>query len=164
MSRFARMEGGSSDTPVVKHLTEIGAVDAFTLVDIGCSGGISPIWNQFGATLCALGFDPDVQDVERLRQAETRKGVTYVAAFAGLDESHPFRTKRGAGDPWGRNPWSRLSVAYAHEVLRNQTLTDAQRTEANMWSDVDLASVSQTVVVPEHPERSHKRRLPQDRR
>ena len=35
------MEGTSTDTPVVKYLTEIGAVDAFTLVDIGCSGGIS---------------------------------------------------------------------------------------------------------------------------
>jgi Methyltransferase FkbM domain len=144
------MEGGSSNTPVVKYLTEIGAVLNFTLVDIGCSGGISPVWGQFGAALRAWGFDPDVQDVERLRQAETRDGVTYVAAYAGLDESHPFRTKRGAGDPWGRNPWGRLSVAYAHEVLRNRALTDAQRTEANMWSDVELAPESQTVVVPEH--------------
>jgi hypothetical protein len=144
------MEDSSTDTAVVKYLTEIGAVDTFTLVDIGCSGGISPAWRQFGATLCAWGFDPNVQDVERMRQDETLDGVTYVAAYAGLDPSHPFRKERGARDPLGRNPWGRLSVAYALEVLRQKTLTNAQRTEANMWSDVQLAPASQTVVVPEH--------------
>ena len=144
------MEGGSNDTPVVQHLTEIGAIDTFTVVDIGCSGGISPTWRQFGATLCAWGFDPDVQDVERVRQEETLDGVTYVAAYAGLEPSHPFHTKRGAGEPWSRNPWGRLSVAYALDVLRQRTLTNPQRTEANIWSDVELATESQTVVVPEH--------------
>ena len=144
------MEGTSTDTPVVKYLTEIGAVDAFTLVDIGCSGGISPAWRQFGESLCALGFDPNVQEVERLRQAETLSGVSYVAAYAGLDESHPFRKNRGARGPWGRNPWERLSVVPALEVLRERTLTDAQKTEANFWSDVELAAEAQTVIVPEH--------------
>lgn len=144
------MEGTSIDTPVVKYLTEIGAINTFTLVDIGCSGGISPSWRQFGAPLRAWGFDPNVQDVERLREVETIDGVTYVAAFAGLDQSHPFRKKRGARDYWGRNPWGRLSVAYALEVLRKRSLTNAQQTEANIWSDVQLAPESQTIVVPEH--------------
>ena len=115
------MEGRSTDTPVVKYLTQIGAVDAFTLVDIGCSGGISPAWRQFGEGLCALGFDPHVQEVERLRQAETLRGVSYAAAYAGLDQSHPFRKARGDRDLWGRNPWGRLSATYAAEVLRPPT-------------------------------------------
>jgi len=144
------MEGASTDTPVVRYLTEMGAVDAFTLVDIGCSGGLDPSWRQFGESLLAVGFDPNVHEVERLRQSETLRGVSYVAAYAGLDQSHPFRTNRGARDPWGRNPWGRLSVYAALEVLRNRTLTNAQKTEANFWSDVPLAPESQTIIVPEY--------------
>jgi FkbM family methyltransferase len=144
------MEGGSSNVPVVEYLTEIGAIDAFTLVDIGCSGGISPAWRQFGDSLRAVGFDPNVQEVERLRQAETLRGVSYAAAWASLDQSHPFREARGDRDILGRNPWDRLSVTYAAEALRRRPLTHTQKTEANEWREVRLAAESETVVVPEH--------------
>ena len=91
------MEGGSTDSPIVKYLTEIGAVDTFTLVDFGCSGGISPILAQFGASLRAWGFDPDVNDVERLRQAETIDRSHVRCRLRRSRSSHPFRAKAGCG-------------------------------------------------------------------
>ncbi len=56
----------------------------FTLIDIGCSGGIDEVWRIFGSRLRAFGFDPNLQDIERLNAAEAKhSGVEYIAAFVG---------------------------------------------------------------------------------
>lgn len=146
------MEGVVLNAPVVKYLTENHVPGIFTLVDIGCAGGIDAAWRQFGHRLHAIGFDPNLDEISRLSSGETLKGVRYVPAYAGLPQTHPFLQKKGNRSDWGRNPWQRLSVVKAIDFLRKQDLTNVQQTDANLWQDVALAKEADTIVVPEYLE------------
>ena len=42
--------------------------EKFTLVDVGCSGGIEPIWRIFGDRFAAIGFDASVAECRRLEK------------------------------------------------------------------------------------------------
>lgn len=68
----------------------------FMLLDVGCSGGLHPLFHQFGGLLQAVGFDPLVSEVEKLNRENTHKGVLYEAAFVGsrkLQEVFPESEK-----------------------------------------------------------------------
>jgi FkbM family methyltransferase len=121
-------------------------------VDIGCSGGIHPIWRQFGQRLRALGIDPNIAEIERLIKAETHDGIEYLAAFAGLAEDHPFAIKKRTAADWSRSPWGRLSAYEAQMILqaRAAELTTDERTAANLWRETELADVAKTIVVPDY--------------
>jgi len=70
---------------LTRHLVATGvfADDPFSLVDIGCSGGLLQQWRHFGGQLQAIGFDPLVREVERLNAVEENPRVEYVAARVG---------------------------------------------------------------------------------
>jgi len=70
---------------LTRHLIASGvfADDRFSLVDVGCSGGLPQQWRHFGGQLQAIGFDPLVREVERLNAVEENGGVEYVAARVG---------------------------------------------------------------------------------
>jgi FkbM family methyltransferase len=136
--------------PVVGYLADVVPDVPFTLVDVGCSGGIDAGFRQFGPRLRAVAVDPNVAEIQRLRAAEKHPGVAYVAAFAGLPEGHPFLAAKQGRDHWGRNPWNRLSVAKSMEALRAQQLTSEDRTRANLWTDETLADERRTIVVPDY--------------
>lgn len=125
--------------------------ECFTLVDVGCSGGIDPAWRVFGDRLRAMGFDASAQECQRLTEAETSPGLEYVAGFVGLPPDHPF-AKRIDGTPdFNRDPFTRLSVAWALE-LRNEKLKVAsleEKLEHNAWKFTELADPAAHVVVPE---------------
>ena len=73
-------------------LVETGVLDdePLALIDVGASGGIGSWWSDFQPYLRAWGFDPIVQEVERLR-ASAPPGVKYVNAFVGCpDKQHLF--------------------------------------------------------------------------
>ena len=57
-----------------------------TMFDVGCSGGLPREWDYFGHSLHAVGFDPLIYNINRLKSAEKRPNVIYEAAFVGLDE------------------------------------------------------------------------------
>lgn len=42
----------------------------FTLLDVGCSAGIDPVWRLFGVRLRAFGFDTNLDEIARLTAAE----------------------------------------------------------------------------------------------
>lgn len=88
------MEGMGDYAPMVSYINEVLGVSPFTVVDIGCSGGIHPVWRQSGRRLHAFGIDPSLAEIGRLRKAETHSGVYYVAAYAGLPAEHPFLEKK----------------------------------------------------------------------
>src|SRR4029450_11507454 len=104
------MEGTANYVPVIGYLSQIPLLSEFMLIDIGWGGGIDPVWRGFGPRLRALAIDPNVAEIERLRNSETHPGVQYVAAFAGLPANHPFSLRKAGRDPLERNPWTRLSV------------------------------------------------------
>jgi hypothetical protein len=51
-------------TPVVQYIA--GQIDRFTLIDVGCSGGLDAAWRDVGPRLQAFGFDPMAEEIERL--------------------------------------------------------------------------------------------------
>ena len=71
---------------VLKRLIEARLWDEpFSLIDVGASGGIAWWWDSFGDHLKAVGFDPFVNEVERLNQEERRPHVRYEAAYVGAN-------------------------------------------------------------------------------
>ena len=113
--------------------------DPFVLVDVGCGLGIDPAWRMFGDRLTGHGFDPQVDEVERLRAVETGR-MQYHAAFVGLPPDHPLRQRREARraetsyfEPGGRS---------SAEAARRQAAERGDRTyyETNAWTDQTLAT------------------------
>lgn len=54
--------------------------DPVHIVDVGASGGIDSYWHEFGDQLRAVGFDPLIVEIERLKN-EGARGVNYIAAW-----------------------------------------------------------------------------------
>ena len=91
------------------------------LLDVGASGGIPSHYRSFGERLAAVGFDPQVAEIERLNQAEPNLLITYEAAWIGCDDSllmgpADWETARARSD----HPWSRLSAARAAAAMARE--------------------------------------------
>src|SRR6185312_8270234 len=74
----ASMNG--TDTSFLKLAAERLKNERFTLVDVGCSGGLEPAWRVFGDRLRAIGFDASASECRRLAAEETNPDVHYVEA------------------------------------------------------------------------------------
>jgi hypothetical protein len=144
------MEGLASETPFAQLVAGALGDHLFTVLDIGCSGGIHPAWRVFGERLRAYAFDPNIEEVERLRERETHPGVTYVPRFAGLPAEAPAYGQWRQGDFWARNPWSRLSVVRSQEIQArlHSVVSSREKTTLNLWSDVELADPEEPVIIP----------------
>ncbi|PWS38369.1 hypothetical protein DFH01_03520 [Falsiroseomonas bella] len=84
---------------------------SFTLVDIGCSGGLQRSWRALGPALRGVGFDADAAEIDRLAARESNPLLRYVAGYVSAPEDHPFLQARAGRPRLPGNPWSRLSVA-----------------------------------------------------
>ena len=143
------MEGLASSAPVIDFVSASMPRDPFMLIDIGCGGGIDPLWRSFGSRLQALGIDPTVAEVERLTRAETHPGVRYLAAIAGLPSDHPFAQHKQGRGPFTRSPWNRLSTARGVELMQSaRAMSASEMTDANLWSAMTLSA--EVIVVPEY--------------
>jgi hypothetical protein len=97
-------------SPFVLSVGAALAPDWFTLVDVGCGGGLPPAWRGFGPRLRALALDSDSYETARLQASETNPHIVYRGA---LIEAGPVV------EP-GRSPWGRLAICEwmaRHEVL-----------------------------------------------
>jgi len=113
----------------------------FTLIDVGCSGGLSPLWRHFEPSLRAFAVDPVVAECARLAAAEKNPAVRYIPAFVGLPPDHPFNQARAGRQPTERNPWARLSSASATEFLAKRVKPETQLPVLNTWQSEKLADV-----------------------
>jgi hypothetical protein len=75
------------------------AQERFSLIDVGCSGGIDDLWRIFGDRLEANCFDPQQDEIDRLRSIESNPNVNYHAAYVGLEETHPYHAERRSIPP-----------------------------------------------------------------
>lgn len=105
----------------------------FMLVDVGCGLGLDPVWRAFGNDLHAHAFDPQIDEIERLRDAETNPNVHYHAALVGLPEP-----RRVTDDEHEFNPFARTSTAAA--LARASTARDTPYYETNDWQAEQLTS------------------------
>lgn len=102
------MEGIRRESATTQRLAASFGDSRFTLLDIGCSGGIDKGWRTFGDRLTAYGFDPGQAEIARLRAAETDPNVHYINGFVGVPPGHPLRESGSIA--WRTNPWRRLSA------------------------------------------------------
>jgi hypothetical protein len=145
------MEGVRPAMSFLRLVSERLADAHFTLIDIGCSGGIDEVWRVFGPRLRALGFDPNLQDVERLNAAEKLPGIEYIAAFVGPPQDAPEMAQMRARDFWARNPWGRLSTARTLEIRAAEIAKagSVEKQRFNQWRSVPLADAEHPLVVAE---------------
>ena len=116
------MNTTASATPLLDAFRQRGifAGAPFTLIDAGCRGGIASAWRRFAPDLVAHGFDPLVDECERLSRIERLPTVHYHPQYLGLADDDPFAASRRGSPPPNRNPWSRLSASRAMEILSAQ--------------------------------------------
>lgn len=107
--------------------------DPFVLVDVGCSLGLDSIWRLFGDNLYAHAFDPQLDEIERLRRKEANPNVQYHAAFVGLPDEPPAPPD----DPYF-NPFGRTS---AMQAVGQIAASGATFEETNDWSASGLATI-----------------------
>ncbi len=75
---------------LARVLTDAGTFrDApFTVIDVGCSGGLIDMADEFSPDLRAVGFDPLTSEVTRLQSLESRSGVEFEAALVGAGDAY----------------------------------------------------------------------------
>ncbi len=146
------MEGLVNFCPLLDYVAEIAKPGIFHLVDVGCSGGIDRQWRRLRRGVRAIGIDPDVEEIARLKNKERHPGFTYLNAFAGIGADHPLAIEREGKPELERNPWARLStsrymeLAYPHQ----KEVREKEKRCANLWEGAQLADSS--VIVPEYLE------------
>ena len=121
--------------------------ETFKLVDIGCAGGIDPVWRSFANRLEALAIDASAAECSRLAAAEDLD-VTYIAAFvSAFDKLIDLST-----DPAWRvvlDACKRLSSSRMAEKksARLKHASTAEQIRNNAWQLTDLANTGRPVVV-----------------
>jgi len=114
--------------------------DPVVLVDVGCSGGLHPMWRVFGSdSLIAYGIDPISHEVDRLNEIEEYPRVNYYHYYVGLPEDHSLKAEsaRYAGNAGitdiGETSGMQAveSVAQKTNVPRNIKIGSMENPEAN---------------------------------
>lgn len=123
--------------------------EQFSLVDVGCSGGIEPIWRNFGDRLSAIGFDVSAAEIRRLTAEEEHPGIRYVAGFVDIRPDHPF-AKRAQNLPVHvENLYGRFSAGWIYEMEAQgiEYASHQEKLKLNLWQNTELADV--TIHAPE---------------
>ena len=124
--------------------------ERFTFIDIGCSGGIDPVWRLFGERLRVLAFDASVDECERLAEAETHPDIHYIAGFVGISPDHPFARRIGDKPRYERNPFPRFCAGRMLEINRERLRSSPleEKLRHNAWGMTKLADPKIPVIVP----------------
>ena len=146
------MDGLVNFCPLLDYIAGISTPSAFQLVDVGCSGGIDRRWRRMGKRLRALGIDPDVEEIARLKSHEKNPAVSYLNAFAGIAASHPFAVLRRGKPEFARDPNPRMSTVQYVERMRKKggAATGKEKRSSNLWQGAPLADPAKIVVVPDY--------------
>ena len=119
----------------------------FTLVDVGCAFGIDKPFQDFGEKLIAYGFEPSLEEFQRLVDGNRNPNIHYISGFVKLDPSHPFAIAKAGKPHWSNNPWSHLAVARSLESLRTAQMSSSEKAALNLWSTTKLADQTNDVYL-----------------
>jgi hypothetical protein len=144
------MELLQQSSPIIDLYAMLDSPIRFTLVDVGCSGGIDPVFSRLGTKLRALGIDASIDEIKRLRVAKnTNQQIHYIDGLVGLAPDHPFCKKLDDQLYVHNNPWNRLS-ANASTIIRknkNQYSDHVAKMQDNLWQETRLSGRS--IVLPD---------------
>jgi len=121
----------------------------FSLVDVGCSGGIDPCWRSFGSRLRALAIDASDAECTRLGGVETNPAVEYVSAFVAGATGRQIDLVRGQASPLIMKVRERLSFMRTREI-RAARLAQAgieEKLRHNAWEMTGLADHAKPIAV-----------------
>jgi hypothetical protein len=136
------VDNATYDPPMLLEVARGDALaeDPFVLVDVGCGLGIDDGWRRFGAHLRAHGLDPQLEEIERLRNEEQSPHIHYHTALVGLPEDHPVAQRRReiANEERYFEPFGRTSAmaAVAHATASG----GATFHETNDWPSLELST------------------------
>jgi hypothetical protein len=122
--------------------------ERFRLLDVGCSGGIDPLWRAFEPKLQALGVDASAAECRRLSELERNPDVAYVPAFVSRS-GKPVDLSAGPAAPLIMKMRDRLSFMRTREI-REARLTGASTEEKlrhNAWEMTGLADPGKPIVL-----------------
>ncbi len=109
---------------LANYFTDLGLIqEDFVMIDVGCSGGIDPVWLTFGENLFAYGIDPQKTEIERLKKDLNHKGIKYHTYFIGSEESEYGIKKTKFHKKSYMNPVFRTSSSV---VIKNSENAKAQ--------------------------------------
>jgi hypothetical protein len=125
--------------------------ERFSLLDLGCSGGIDARWRVFGQRLRALAIDASEAACTRLRTSEANPDVEYLAAFVAGSADAKIDPTRSQASPLILRIRDRLSFMRSLQI-RDTKLAAAgveDQLRHNVWEKTALANAAQPVVAPE---------------
>lgn len=122
--------------------------EKFRLLDIGCSGGLDPVWRAFEPRLQALGIDASVTECRRLAELERNPDVSYVAAFAARAADKPIDISAGPAAPLIMKMRDRMSFMRTREIrdARLKQATTEEQFRHNAWEMTGLADPAKPIV------------------
>ena len=135
----------NTNPPMTNCLIETRVFDSshFTFFDVGVSGGIESQWRRFGDQLVAFGFDPWVEECERLSNEENLTKVKYISNLVGVvDNSHWIH---GGQKPFkGRDHPIRQSFTEYYERSNMMQARTYLETNADNWSSMQNTARAKT--------------------
>ncbi len=144
------MEGHQTKSLFTSKIASSIVEFPFMLIDIGCGGGLDPVWREFGPSLRAIGFEPNVMECRRLAEAETHQGVRYEAAFVGIPPDHPFLAKKATTVSVPMNHWQRSSAFRSLEIKRAQLEAEGKPVNPYRYDGDDLTDQDRPVFLPDY--------------
>ena len=127
------------------------ATEKFRLLDIGCSGGLDPVWRSFEPCLQAIGIDASVTECQRLAGLERNPDVAYVPGFVAPSADSKIDLSAGPAAPLIMEMRDRMSFMRTREI-REARLKQASTVELlrnNAWEMTGLADPARPLVAPE---------------
>ena len=127
------------------------ATEKFRLLDIGCSGGLDPVWRSFEPRLQAIGIDASVTECNRLAGLEKNPDIAYVPGFVAPSADRKIDLSAGPAAPLIMEMRDRMSFMRTREV-REARLKQASTVELlrnNAWEMTGLADPAKPLVAPD---------------
>ncbi|MCA0301182.1 MAG: FkbM family methyltransferase [Proteobacteria bacterium] len=127
------------------------ATEKFRLLDIGCSGGLDPVWRSFEPRLQAIGIDASVTECQRLAGLERNPDIAYVPGFVAPSADRRIDLSAGPAAPLIMEMRDRMSFMRTREI-REARLRQASTVELlrnNAWEMTGLADPERPLVAPD---------------